>query len=129
MLNLAGVALKDIKHIYYGAAGANSPTDFDIFKKEFSKAAANIPLAFEKHGWIALHSGTIAQSGMVVTCATANTHFALNAKGQQMRIGGLCDFLGDVLGAHSIARYAMRSAVRAEDGRDFPTILSWKFRP
>ena len=41
-----------------------------------------------------------------------------------MRIGGLSEVLGDVLGAYSIASYALQAAVRSEDGRDFPTILS-----
>lgn len=119
-----GMSKHDIVAIYYGAAGADTPTDFQILEKAFVRVAPDIPFDFENDGWIALHSGTLGQAGMVVTCGTGNTNFAVNNAGERMRIGGLSEFLGDVLGAYSIAAYAMQAAVRGEDGRDDPTILS-----
>ncbi len=120
----AGVNIDDLAAIYYGAAGADTPADFDIMRPAFAKAAPGVAFDFENDGWIALHCGTAGGPGMVVTCGTGNTNCAVNAAGESMRIGGLEDFLGDVLGAHSIARYAVRAAVRSEDGRDEPTILT-----
>jgi N-acetylglucosamine kinase-like BadF-type ATPase len=122
----ADISLQNIVSIYYGAAGADTPTDFQILQKAFERVTPGIPFHFENDGWIALYSGTKGQPGMVVTCGTGNTNFAVNAKGERMRIGGLSEFLGDVLGAYSIAAYAVGTAVRSEDGREHPTILSDK---
>ncbi len=120
----ANITVDDLRAIYYGAAGADTPTDFDIMRPAFAQAAPGVDFDFENDGWIALHCGTAGGPGMVVTCGTGNTNCAVNSAGETMRIGGLEDFLGDVLGAHSIARYAVRAAVRSEDGRDEPTILT-----
>ncbi|MBN1482539.1 hypothetical protein EH223_10880 [candidate division KSB1 bacterium] len=119
-----GILKHDMAAIYYGAAGADTPTDFQILEKAFAQVAPGVPFDFENDGWIALHSGTLGQAGMVVTCGTGNTNCAVNSTGERLRIGGLSEFLGDVLGAYSIAAYAMQAAVRGEDGRDDPTILS-----
>ncbi|MBD3378341.1 hypothetical protein GF406_25155 [candidate division KSB1 bacterium] len=124
LLSGAGITLSELRFIYYGAAGADTPQDMKILRKEFASLTPNIDFDFENDGWIALNGGTRCRPGMVITCGTANTNFAANSKGQQMRIGGLCDFLGDILGAHSIARYTMRAAMRSEDGRDYPSLLS-----
>jgi N-acetylglucosamine kinase-like BadF-type ATPase len=124
ILKKTDVSPDEIASIYYGAAGADTPTDFDILEKAFKRVAPDVPFNFENDGWIALHSGTRGQAGMVITCGTGNTNFAVNSNGQRMRIGGLNEELGDVLGAYSIAAYAMQAAVRSEDGRDYPSILS-----
>jgi N-acetylglucosamine kinase-like BadF-type ATPase len=124
LLSGAGITLAQLQFIYYGAAGADTPQDMKILRKEFASMTPNTDFDFENDGWIALNGGTRCRPGMVITCGTANTNFAANSKGQQMRIGGLCDFLGDILGAHSIARYTMRAAMRSEDGRDHPSLLS-----
>jgi N-acetylglucosamine kinase-like BadF-type ATPase len=110
--------------IYYGAAGADTPADFKILRRAFSVLTSSSPFAFENDGWIALHSGTRGGPGMVVTCGTGNTNFAVNSSGKRMRIGGLEEALGDILGAPAIARYAMTAAMRSEDHRDDPTILT-----
>jgi len=113
-----------LSFIYYGAAGADTPTDFEILRQAFADVVPAVACDFENDGWIALHSGTRASPGMVVTCGTSNTNFAVNHRGERMRIGGLEEALGDVLGAPIIARYAMMAAMRSEDGRDEPTILT-----
>jgi N-acetylglucosamine kinase-like BadF-type ATPase len=114
----------ELAAIYYGAAGADTPADFKILRRAFAALTPNAPFDFENDGWIALHSGTRGGPGMVVTCGTGNTNFSVNSKGQRMRIGGLEEALGDILGAPAIARYAMTAAMRSEDHRDEPTILS-----
>ncbi len=114
----------ELAAIYYGAAGADTPADFRILRRAFAAVTPAVPFDFENDGWIALHSGTRGGPGMVVTCGTGNTNFAVNSKGRRMRIGGLEEALGDILGAPAIARYAMTAAMRSEDHRDEPTILT-----
>ena len=120
----AGIAINDVSAIYYGAAGADTPKDFDIMRPALAEAAPGISFEFDNDCWIALYSGTMGGPGMVVTCGTGNTNCAANASGKHMRVGGLDEMLGDVLGAYSIARYAVSAAMRSEDGRDEPTILT-----
>jgi len=119
----AGIELGDLAAIYYGAAGADSQKDFDIMRPAMA-AVVEAPFDFENDCWIALYSGTLGGPGMAVTCGTGNTNCAANARGEKMRIGGLDENLGDVLGAHAIARYAASAAVRSDDGRGEPTILA-----
>jgi len=119
----AGIELGDLAAIYYGAAGADSQKDFDIMRPAMA-AVGEAPFDFENDCWIALYSGTLGGPGMAVTCGTGNTNCAANARGEKMRIGGLDENLGDVLGAHAIARYATNAAVRSDDGRSEPTILA-----
>ncbi len=120
----AGISLQDIGFLYYGAAGADTPQDFEVLRKMFHDVTPSIPFDFENDGWIALKSGTIDGVGMVVTCGTGNTNFAKNSQGKQKRIGGLNDLLGDILGATNILLHACSAAMRSADGRDFPTILT-----
>ena len=61
---------------------------------------------------------------MVVTCGSGNTNFAMNARGQTRRIGGLCEYLGDILGAYRIAHVACSAAMRSADGRGEPSALT-----
>ena len=120
----AGISVTDISAIYYGAAGADTPADFEIMRPALAEATPGVAFEFDNDCWIALHSGTKGGPGMVVTCGTGNTNCAMNAVDEKMRIGGLEEMLGDVLGAFAIARYAVSAAMRSEDGRDEPTILT-----
>lgn len=123
LLAAVHVESQDVAAVYYGAAGADSQKDFDIMRPAMS-AAVEAPFDFDNDCWIALYSGTLGGPGMAVTCGTGNTNCAVNARGEKMRIGGLDEYLGDVLGAHAIARYAASAAVRSDDGRGEPTILA-----
>ncbi|HPN34327.1 MAG TPA: BadF/BadG/BcrA/BcrD ATPase family protein [bacterium] len=118
------ITLEHLGYIYYGAAGADTAEDFSLLRRAFSETTPNTPFDFDNDGWIALHSGTAGKPGMVVTCGTGNTNFAVNRAGVRMRIGGLEEMLGDRLGAPAICGYALAAARRSEDGRDEPTILT-----
>ncbi len=124
VLNAAGIKLEQIKYIYYGAAGADTADDFKLLRKVYKKVTPNIPFDFENDGYIALKSGTIDGVGMLVTNGTSNTNFAMNAKGDLKRIGGLSFHTGDTLGAVNIAMFVCRAAIRGEDGRACPTVIS-----
>jgi len=123
VLETARLEPTDLAAVYYGAAGADSEKDFDIMRPAMA-AVVDAPFDFDNDCWIALYSGTLGGPGMVVTCGTGNTNCAINAQSEKMRIGGLDENLGDVLGAHAIARYAASAAVRSDDGRGEPTILA-----
>lgn len=124
ILRAEGISPNQLRFIYYGAAGADTPQDFEILQGAFARVVPGIPFDFENDGWIALHSGTRGGPGMVVTFGTGNTNFAVNSRGEKKRIGGLDEHLGDMLGAYSLARRTVYAARRSEDGRDEPTILT-----
>lgn len=124
LMEEAGLAKEDVAFIYYGAAGADSADDFTALRDIFQQITPEIPHDFDNDGWISLKSGTIDGVGMVITCGSGNTNFAMNAQGRRKRVGGLDHVLGDVLGAGMIAFYACRAAARSADGRDYPTVLS-----
>jgi N-acetylglucosamine kinase-like BadF-type ATPase len=124
MLAKQGISITDLAFIYYGAAGADTPEDFRILKEEFAKAAPGVLFDYENDGWIALHSGTCGKAGMVVTCGTGNTNSAINSAGKKLRIGGLDEHLGDEIGGYALAKAATNAAMRSEDRRDDPTILT-----
>ena len=119
----AGISMEEIAAVYYGAAGADTPADFEVMRPALAEATPGAAFDFDNDCWIALYSGTKGGPGMVVTCGTGNTNCAANARDEKMRIGGLDEMLGDYLGAYSIAKYAASAAIRSEDGRDEPTIL------
>jgi N-acetylglucosamine kinase-like BadF-type ATPase len=124
VISAAGIKLEQVKYIYYGAAGADTEDDFKLLRKVYKKVTPNIPFDFENDGYIALKSGTIDGVGMLVTNGTSNTNFAMNAKGELKRIGGLSFHTGDTLGAVNIALFVCRAAIRGEDGRAYPTVIS-----
>jgi N-acetylglucosamine kinase-like BadF-type ATPase len=110
--------------VFVGAAGADTQNDFDILHALFSEVFGSAPFAFENDGLVALKNGLDDQRGLVVTCGTSNTNFAVDNGGRIERIGGLTDHLGDKLGAYAIARAAMSAATRGEDRREAPTVLT-----
>ena len=110
--------------VFIGAAGADTAADVDVLAPVFSDVFDPVPCAFDNDGLIALRNGIGNERGLVVTCGTGNTNFARDSAGRIERIGGLTDHLGDVLGAYAIARATLSAAVRGEDHRDSPTILS-----
>ncbi|GAK58784.1 ATPase, BadF/BadG/BcrA/BcrD type [Candidatus Vecturithrix granuli] len=124
LLQQSGCSFSEISGLYYGAAGADTSHDFEMLRNILASVTPSISFDFENDGWISLKSGTIDGIGMVVTCGSGNTNFAMNARGQRKRIGGLCEYLGDVLGAYRIAHFACSAAMRSADGRAEPTILT-----
>jgi N-acetylglucosamine kinase-like BadF-type ATPase len=120
----AGIEPGDIRFIYYGAAGADTENDFKVLREVYKKVTPDIPYDFENDGYIALKSGTINGVGMLVTNGTSNTNFAMNSKGELKRIGGLSFHTGDTLGAVNMALFVCRAAIRGEDGRAYPTVMS-----
>lgn len=118
------LTFSDISGLYYGAAGADTSHDFEILREILACVTPSLRFDFENDGWISLKSGTVDGIGMVVTCGSGNTNFAMNASGQTRRIGGLCEYLGDVLGAYRIAHFACSAAMRSADGRGAPSVLT-----
>ena len=119
-----GLSLAELEFVYFGAAGADTREDFDQLRVLYGKILPKTSFDFENDGLVALKSGTLDGVGMVITCGTGNTNFAANAKGVVKRIGGLTPYAGDVLGAVNIAGMACSAAVRSEDGRDYPSLLT-----
>lgn len=109
--------------VFIGAAGADTKTDRVVLSELFARVFPEVPLAFDNDGLAALKNGVENHEGLVVTWGTGNTNFAIDREGQIRRIGGLIEPLGDALGSYAVAKVVTSAAVRAEDGRDFPSVL------
>ena len=124
VLGKAQISANDLAFVYLGIAGADTAKDFSDIRDICNQVFIAAPFDFENDGLIALKNGAGRNQGIVVTCGTGNTNFAINQQGEYKRIGGWCEYMGDVLGAANIARYTISVAVRAQEGRDLPTLLT-----
>jgi len=113
----------ELRGVFVGAAGADTITDYRVLETVFGSVFGAIPYHFDNDGLVALKNGTEMLPGIVVTCGTGNTNYAVDETGTVLRIGGLSEELGDRMGASSIARATTSAAVRSLDGRDYPTIV------
>jgi N-acetylglucosamine kinase-like BadF-type ATPase len=126
LLSKVNVRLNEIAFAYLGVAGADTQRDVQILDKLLKKLLEPTLFDFDNDGIIALKNGVEMGSGIVITCGTGNINVAVNNKGDVKRIGGLCDHLGDNLGASFMAKKVTYAATRCRDERDFPSILPGK---
>jgi N-acetylglucosamine kinase-like BadF-type ATPase len=125
LLKKTGTEKSQIVFAYLGVCGADSPEEFIMLRKTFRNLFGNVQFDFDNDGIIALKNGVENETGVVITCGSGNTNFAVNTKGDISRIGGLCEYMGDMLGSVLIAKQAVHAAVRGYDGRgDLSTVLT-----
>ncbi len=109
--------------VFIGAAGADTDADRVVLAELFARVFPGVPRDFDNDGLVALKNGVENHEGLVVTWGTGNTNFAIDRQGQIRRIGGLIEPLGDALGSYAVAKVVTSTAARAQDGRDFPSVL------
>jgi len=117
------ISFTDIDYVYLGVAGADTKAEFKMLRIHFTEIFQGIEFDFDNDGIIALKNGVEELAGIVITCGTGNTNFAMDSDGNVFRLGGLCEYLGDNLGSMLLAKKVLSAAMRAEDGRDIASIL------
>ncbi|TYP75488.1 N-acetylglucosamine kinase [Paenibacillus methanolicus] len=119
----AGLAREDIEFAYFGLAGADRETDYNILRPLIAG------LGFPKHDIncdtvIALRAGTDRPYGVVLICGSGTNSAGQNSAGQFYQCGGFSYLFGDFAGGHTLAKEAFRAVIRAWDGREEPTSLT-----
>ncbi|CAM4299618.1 N-acetylglucosamine kinase [Paenibacillus alkaliterrae] len=123
-LREAGAAKEHVTFAYFGLAGADRERDYSILRPMFAS------LHYERHAiacdtMIGMRAGTRQSYGAVIISGTGFNAAARNAQGEELQYGGFGYLFGDGQGSGSdLAIHAFRSAVRAWEGREQPTLLS-----
>jgi len=121
---MVGIKAKELEYVYLGVAGADTKDEFKMLRELFLEVFKAVSFDFDNDGIIALKNGVEELSGIVITCGTGNTNFAMDMEGNVSRLGGLCEYLGDHLGSMLLAKKVLSAAMRSEDGRDVSSILA-----
>jgi len=123
-----------VEAICLGLAGVARPADIQVAQRivEQLRSSDGIPITGNlpaknvvicNDALIALVGGLGHGVGIVAIAGTGSIIFGRNQQGHTKRVGGWGYILGDEGSAYQIAVSGMRAALRADDGRDQPTIL------
>jgi len=89
----------------------------DVFPKHCKLIVCN-------DGQVALYSGTFGKPGLAVVAGTGSLVVGMDSHKEWYRSGGWGSLFGDEGSAFSIARLAIRAALKAADGSGPPTALT-----
>lgn len=124
-LREAGAAKEQVDFAYFGLAGADREPDYAILRPMIAS------LGYERHAitcdtMIAMRAGTRRSCGAVVISGTGFNAAARNPKGEELQYGGFGYLFGDGHGGSGpdLAVQAFRTAIRASEGREQPTLLA-----
>ncbi|MNM98416.1 BadF/BadG/BcrA/BcrD ATPase family protein [compost metagenome] len=122
-LDEAGLMQEDVHFAYFGLAGADRDSDYQILNPMISR------LGFPKYRvacdtMIAMRAGSGRSYGVVVISGTGFNAAARNKAGEELQYGGFGYLFGDGQGSgRGLADLAFRTAVRSWDGRGKASIL------
>lgn len=123
-LKSAGIQPEQVSHAAYGVAGADRDADFDTVANYVLPANPAGELLIANDTTIALRAGTKDGVGVALICGTGSNCIGFDADRNQVKVGGLGNFTGDVGGGEDIVHKAIVLAMRGEDGRGPETILA-----
>lgn len=122
-LGHAGVA-GPITALGAGLAGADDPTVHQRLTRALEDAGLAHTVVVDHDAAAALAGGTALQPGVVIIAGTGSIAFGIDGAGRRTRAGGWGPLLDDEGSGYAIGRAALRSAMRAYDGRGDETVLS-----
>jgi N-acetylglucosamine kinase-like BadF-type ATPase len=117
--------------VYYALSGADRPLDFEIIEDMIGGITPSPPWPHwevDNDALAPLALGSEDGTGVVVICGTGTNCIGINATGQRKQVGGLSPAFGDAAGGSVIGIRAYSAAIRGEDGRGRPTLLSQLIR-
>ncbi|MCA0758702.1 ATPase [Paenibacillus sp. N4] len=124
-LREAGAAKEQVDFAYFGLAGADREPDYAILRPMIAS------LGYERHAiacdtLIAMRAGTRRSCGAVIISGTGFNAAARNAMGEELQYGGFGYLFGDGHDGSGagLAIQAFRTAIRASEGRERPTLLT-----
>lgn len=124
-LDSAGLRLEDITHIGMGIAGADLPEDYTMLEREiFTPLFGAHPRLFRNDSMAGLRAGIRVPYGIVIACGTGCVCAGINPAGEETRVGGINDALGDAVSGTSIGYRALQTIFQARDDVVPPTLMT-----
>ncbi|MCX6384464.1 MAG: hypothetical protein NTV16_08330 [Actinobacteria bacterium] len=113
----------------FGLSGLDSEQDGEIFKKmifnnEIKKYIDPKKIIICNDSRIGLAAGSDSKNAIMIICGTGSNCFGINEEGQEAKANGWDYILGDEGSAYELGIKALRSVMRAFDGRGRKTLLS-----
>ncbi|MBI1389395.1 MAG: hypothetical protein GC154_13205 [bacterium] len=113
----------ECRGVCMGLAGVGRDSDVRILKPLFDNLFETIPFMLVSDAEIALASGALSDSGMLVMAGTGSMVFGCNEDGLTGRVGGYGPLVSDEGGGYRIGLEAIRAILRSRDGLDGPSSL------
>lgn len=127
-LRTADVTLSEISAICFCLAGFDTDLDLPVPQRAM-RLLDYTGIAYTENDVVGAWSGaTEANPGVVIIAGTGSTGLGMNARGQLWRTDGWDYILGDFGSGYAIGREAIRTAMKALDGRVPPTMLARALR-
>ncbi|WP_018348087.1 N-acetylglucosamine kinase [Longispora albida] len=117
----AGVTL-DRAELYL--AGADLPHEIATLNDGAARAGWAAEIRLDNDTFALLRAGTTKKGAVAVVCGAGTNCVGVAADGRTFRFPALGELSGDWGGGHHLARMALWSAVRGEEGRGEPTALT-----
>ncbi|HLZ25013.1 MAG TPA: BadF/BadG/BcrA/BcrD ATPase family protein [Ktedonobacterales bacterium] len=127
-LRAADVTLSEVRAICMCLAGFDTDLDLPVPQRAMQLLNYNGVAIMENDVVGAWSGATEAGPGIVVIAGTGSTGLGMNARGQLWRTDGWDYILGDYGSAYAIGHEAIRTAMKALDGRIAPTRLALALR-
>lgn len=110
--------------ICLGMAGADRPEDMAVVRGVLARIGRGARSVVVNDALLALEAGSGQGPGVVVVSGTGSIAYGRDRNGRAARAGGWGYVLGDEGSGYWLGRQALRSVVRAADGRGQPTALT-----
>ncbi len=110
--------------ICLGMAGVDRPEDVATVRGVLARIGRGARVVVVNDALIALEAGTPRGAGVVVIAGTGSIAYGHDRQGRAARAGGWGYVLGDEGSGYWLGRQALRSVVRAADGRGPDTALT-----
>ncbi|OXM16876.1 N-acetylglucosamine kinase [Paenibacillus herberti] len=123
-LSEAGLSIADVSHAYFGLAGADRATDFDILHPLIQSIGFKNRYTIVCDTIIGLRAGTQHPYGVSVICGTGVNCAGTNPQSETYQCGGFSYMYGDYGGGGGLCIEVFRSVIRSWDGREEPTLLT-----
>ena len=105
-------------------AGADLPSEVTELEEAIGGRGWAARTIVDNDCFALLRSGTVQPDAVVVVCGAGTNCVGLAADGRTARFPALGPLSGDWGGGHELAQFALRDAVRGEDGRGPGTALT-----
>lgn len=127
-LRAANVSLAQVRAICLCIAGFDTDLDLPVPQRAIHLLGYNGVTIMENDVVGAWAGATEAHSGIVIIAGTGSTGLGMNTQGQLWRTDGWDYILGDFGSGYAIGHIAIRTAMKALDGRISPTLLARALR-
>lgn len=122
-LEEAGLSKEQLEASWLGLAGADREIDFRILRPIVNRLGLpNTQISCDT--WNALRAGTENSYGVVLICGSGVNCAGKNPEGETYQCGGFGYRFGDFGGGYDLSMELFRSVIRADEGREKPTVLS-----